>query len=716
MKKRKLILTLLLVIGLVSITLGVSIAFFNYTRTGSNNTVATGRIYFNTTQDGNISLTNIFPVDSEDIDNVLETGNNVTINIEGDTTYNYGVEYLVTAEDVNIEVNNKKIPVNLYVTSTSNLGNNDDSYFENRGGNTSLYKVLSGGVVHEGQYLLVGYIAKGQEGIEGSLNIKAYIDKDKIAITDTYDGTESDNMGTTNNWVNGRTVFTTSEWNSLSTSGSSLSFKIRVEANEGVWVDPYTTPNLMNYINFNRNAVNVKEIIFIEETPLRMQRRYDASVGSESNGTKLDLTYQDTGKVLAWIEPISVSPTGTNNELLNVKPKFLFNEEQEENNIEQIDNETSYILYIASSGKTKWVTGSGLFAGFTNVEKITFENVDSSDVTSMSNMFYSNTNITSIDLSGLGGNALANIENMFSGCTNLSNINMENFNFGLVTNFTGVFSSLSHLSRISLSGSTMNNVENMGGMFYGLSGLTSINLSGIGSNKLTSISGIFNGCINLISINMSGFNFGNITSLDAQTSPFANNSTVQNVILSNANTSNITSMNGLFMNCWNLESVDLTGINTSNVIDMSNMFWQCRKLRQIDMRGLDTSKVTDMKYFADRCALLENIYLDGLNLSLVTNMTYMFRGTILETIDFSSVQLGTISSSVGMFEDCVNLTRIYASSNWVFANSSDTSMMFYGCTSLVGGNGTVFDSSKTDKTMAVIDTPGAPGYLTLKNA
>lgn len=45
-----------------------------------------------------------------------------------------------------------------------------------------------------------------------------------------------------------------------------------------------------------------------------------------------------------------------------------------------------------------------------------------------------------------------------------------------------------------------------------------------------------------------------------------------------------------------------------------------------------------------------------------------------------------------------------------------TDSIFSGCTSLVGGNGTVFDSTKTDKTMAVIDTPTTPGYLTLKQA
>ena len=41
--------------------------------------------------------------------------------------------------------------------------------------------------------------------------------------------------------------------------------------------------------------------------------------------------------------------------------------------------------------------------------------------------------------------------------------------------------------------------------------------------------------------------------------------------------------------------------------------------------------------------------------------------------------------------------------------------MFYNCSKLVGGNGTVYDSSNTDATYARIDTAENPGYLTKKN-
>lgn len=47
-------------------------------------------------------------------------------------------------------------------------------------------------------------------------------------------------------------------------------------------------------------------------------------------------------------------------------------------------------------------------------------------------------------------------------------------------------------------------------------------------------------------------------------------------------------------------------------------------------------------------------------------------------------------------------------------NSSRVDAVFDGCSKLVGGNGTVYDSTHTDATYARIDTAENPGYLTKK--
>ena len=755
-----LVLGILAIIGLFG---GLTYAFFNYTRTGGANSLKVGRVSFNSTQEENISLTNLFPVSSDEIDNVLESGNNVTINITGDTTYGEGVEYLVTAEDVNINVGEKRIPINLYVSGTSNLGSNDEEYFDNRGGEESFYKVLSGGVVVPGQYLLVGYIAPGQSGIDGSLNIKAYIDKDKIAITDTPE----ENI----EWQRGRTVFTTEEWNSIQNTGHELSFKVRVEANEGIWVDPYTTPNLMNTINFNRNAVNIKEIRFIEETPLRMQRRYDASVGEERNGTKLEQTYQETGKVLAWIEPISVNPTGTNNELLKLKPKFLGTLEGQ-NNIETIANEESYILYIASSGKTKWVTGSGLFYGFTNVEKITFENIDSSDVTTMSGMFYGLSNLVSVEgLNALDTGNVTSMDAMFQNCTSLKRINLKGLNLDNVTGMNVMFQNCTNLEEVNLSNLTTNSVTGMTEMFSGCSSLTSIDLSGMGSNSLTNVNSMFAGCTSLKNINMSNFNFGSINSFDTNGIFYPLKNVLEIVNLSGANFSgpNVTSVSffNMFYGFNKLKSVDLSNANTSKVTSMKNMFDGCGNLiNVIGFNTLDSSKVIAMNRMFSGCSSLVSINMDNQGGNSLYTVDYMFGGcsslkkismrnfnfgtsytvgasspfyeiTTVEEIDISNsivtndlnsffsgctslkkvslvdIDTSNVTDMSNMFSQCLNLKTIYVSNTWDTSSVTSSSSMFSGCTSLVGGNGTAFDSSKTDKTMAVIDTPTTPGYLTM---
>ena len=304
----------ILVIGLI----GVTYAFFNYTRTGSANTIRVGRISFNSEQGNAINITNLFPIDvTNGISNDATKVGTVTINVTGDTTYDEGVEYLVSVVNVQNAVGNKKLPISIDVSVANNttndpattLGTSDANYYTNRGGNTSIYKVIADDTIKNNSKLLAGYIAKGATGVDGNIVIKAYLDDSKIAISDTYSETpqyirnpnmnttemnycieiasyyavdnaaaeafcqgtgqiydwtlqgyidtykeesswfdqsvfdnflsanviklDTDSYGTTSEWVAGRTVFTTQEWNSLQTSG--VSFQVKVEANKGIW-------------------------------------------------------------------------------------------------------------------------------------------------------------------------------------------------------------------------------------------------------------------------------------------------------------------------------------------------------------------------------------------------------------------------------------------------------------------------------------------------
>ena len=239
----------ILVIGLV----GITYAFFNYTRTGTANVIKTGKISFNSTQGQAINLTNMFPIDvTNGIPNDATKVGTVTINVTGDTTYAEGVEYLVTATNVSNTVNNKSLPISIDVSVASNttndpattLGTVDSDYFTNRGSsaNTSIYKVLASDVIENNEKLVVGYIKSGATGVDGNIVIRAYLDASKILISDTYNNgeTPTDNLGTPASMGEGKTVFTTTEWNSLQTNG--VSFQVKVEANQGIWVERIIGP------------------------------------------------------------------------------------------------------------------------------------------------------------------------------------------------------------------------------------------------------------------------------------------------------------------------------------------------------------------------------------------------------------------------------------------------------------------------------------------
>lgn len=241
MKNKKSVLIILGMFFLILVVGGVTYAFYEYSRTGIINTIKVGRVSFVTRDTRTITLTNIQPVSREDIFTDTDNVGLFEIEIEGDTDYNQGIEYLVSSEDAHLTLNSgKKIPLGIDM-EVSNLGIEDNNYFASRkNSNNSIYKKLVGNAITGNQELLVGWIAPNTEtgvgeGINGKILIRAFIDEDKIAVSDTYDGKESSQNGTLVSWVNGRTVLTTEEWNSL--ENNSLSFKVKVEAFDGIWVE-----------------------------------------------------------------------------------------------------------------------------------------------------------------------------------------------------------------------------------------------------------------------------------------------------------------------------------------------------------------------------------------------------------------------------------------------------------------------------------------------
>ena len=88
---------------------------------------------------------------------------------------------------------------------------------------------------------------------------------------------------------------------------------------------------------------------------------------------------------------------------------------------------------------------------------------------------------------------------------------------------------------------------------------------------------------------------------------------------------------------------------------------------------------------------------------------------LADKIDVSKFNTSKVTDMNNMFESSPNLTTIYVSNKFLTDKVTSSSNMFSGDTKLVGGAGTVYDSSNIDKTYARIDGgTSSPGYFTAK--
>ena len=191
------------------------------------------------------------------------------------------------------------------------------------------------------------------------------------------------------------------------------------------------------------------------------------------------------------------------------------------------------------------------------------------------------------------------------------------------------------------------------------------------------------------------------------------NSKATTLDLSNFDTSKVTNMGAMFSNS-KATTLDLSNFDTSKVTDMSRMFWKSQATT-LDVSNFNTSNVTNMSemFSASQATTLE---VSNFNTSNVTNMIYMFSGSKATTLDVSNFDTSKVTNMMYMFQGSSNLKTIYGSSKFVTTAVTSSTGMFSGCTKLIGGAGTKYDSTKTDKTYARIDGGTSnPGYFTAKN-
>ena len=220
---------------------------------------------------------------------------------------------------------------------------------------------------------------------------------------------------------------------------------------------------------------------------------------------------------------------------------------------------TAYIL--ARKNETDGADGTVVFPrvslalfSLSNVEKIQFHKIDTSQTEAMFSMF--------------------------GGCSSLKSVNLSSFNTQRVTIMSNMFSNCSSLETVDLSSFKTQSATSMEGMFAGCSSLKSVNLSSFKTQSVTIMSNMFSNCSSLETVDLSSFNAQSVTDMGSM---FARCSSLKSLDLSSFNAQSVTKMEFMFLDCSSLETLDLSTFNTSNVTSMTGMFDYCTKLKQVTL-------------------------------------------------------------------------------------------------------------------------------------
>ena len=177
------------------------------------------------------------------------------------------------------------------------------------------------------------------------------------------------------------------------------------------------------------------------------------------------------------------------------------------------------------------------------------------------------------------------------------------------------------------------------------------------------------------------------------------------------NTSRVENMERMFFECSALVSLDLSKFNTSSVTNMWEMFSSCNELTSVNLNSFDTRNVTNMGSMFSYCFKLRDLDLSSFNTEKVRDLSFMFDYCEMPELDLTSFKL-TSAEDVGAMFRYSKINTIYCNDDWSQYPALAEQSLFWDCTSLVGGNGTVYSADHTDITYARPDQPGQPGYFT----
>ena len=352
------------------------------------------------------------------------------------------------------------------------------------------------------------------------------------------------------------------------------------------------------------------------------------------------------------------------------------------------------------------------------------ENLNTSEVTSMSGMFICCKKLTTLDLRNFDTRNVTNMGWMFSQCTNLRTIIVgSNWDTSNVESSTSMFGSCRNLIGGAGTGFDSNYTDKTYAHIDGENNTPGYLSSVEQANKEPYV--VYDSSTKTLTFycdGNKGTNAYELNSADEYPMWIANQDDIQKVVftdnfkiarptstycwfnglsnlttiegIDNLNTSKVTNMSCMFSSCTSLTSLSLgEHFYTGSVTDMGYMFDGCENLTSLTLGDhFDTGSVTSMVAMFGWCSSLASIDVSRFNTTNVLNMASMFAScNSLESLNLRSFVTQRVNNMGCMFLGCNKLTDLDVST---FHTSSVENMelMFYGCSGLSALDLTNFDT------------------------
>jgi surface protein len=338
--------------------------------------------------------------------------------------------------------------------------------------------------------------------------------------------------------------------------------------------------------------------------------------------------------------------------------------------------------------------GTGTFNGAERLTINATDILDTTGMTSFSNMFRECSNITTIpNMGSWNTSAITSLNSMFTYARNF-NEDISGWDTSRVTDMMQLFHTATSFNQ-PIGSWNVGNVTTMMSMFTSASSFNQ-NLSLWDTSKVTNMYQMFSGATSFNG-DISTWNVGNVTSMYYM---FAS-ATSFNSSIGNWNTGKVISMQQTFYGTTSFNQ-NLSGWDTSNVTTMYMMFygassfngsistWNVGNVTTMyamfrgassfnqDISAWNTSKVTNMEAMF-QIATSFNQPIGSWDVSNVNTMYYMFNGASSFDKDLSSWNTSKVTSMYSMFQGATSFNRPIGS--WNVGNVKTMQSMFSSASS-----------------------------------